>query len=93
MESTNESGVRQYVVIFALLIGLLTLSIPVALYGSGTVSTLIIYGVATAKAYLVMHDYMHMKLEPRFITIIMIGCFAAVVYMFVLLYPDVVLHS
>lgn len=89
---SEPTSARRYVLVFGLLIGLLTISIPATLYGSGTISTLIIYGVATTKAYLVMRDYMHMNLEPRFITIIIIGCFLTIVYMFVLLYPDVVLR-
>jgi len=88
---TSQSTVlKQYVVVFVLLIGLLTISIPASLYGSGTVSTMIIYGVAVAKAYLVLRVYMHLNVEPPFITIILAGCLVAMIYMFLLLYPDIV---
>lgn len=90
MASTAETDTTTYYIVFGLLIGLLTISIPVTIYGSGTVGSLIVYGVAASKAYLVLRHYMHLNIEPRFITIILVGCFLAIVYMFFLLYPDVV---
>jgi caa(3)-type oxidase subunit IV len=88
--ASKQASSTKYVVVFGLLIGLLTLSIPATIYGSGTVSTLIIYGVAVSKAYLVLRYYMHLNVEPWFITLIMLGCLLAIVYMFFLLYPDVI---
>lgn len=90
MSSESHAGTRRYVIVYGLLIALLTVSIPVTLYGSGTISSLIVFGIAGAKAYLVLRDYMHLKLEPRFITIILLGCTLAVVYMFFFLVPDIV---
>lgn len=88
--ASKQADASKYVIVFGLLIGLLTISIPATIYGSGTVSTLIIYGVAVSKAYLVLRVYMHLNVEPRFITFILAGCFLAIVYMFFLLYPDIV---
>ncbi|MFB6345867.1 MAG: cytochrome C oxidase subunit IV family protein [bacterium] len=88
--ASKQASAGKYVLVYVLLIGLLTLSIPATFYDSGTISTLIIYGVAVSKAYLVLRIYMHLNLEPRFITLIMAGCFIAMVYMFFLLYPDIV---
>lgn len=88
--TSKQADVTQYIIVYALLIGLLTLSISATIYGSGTISTLIISGVAVAKAYLVMSIYMHLSLEPRFITVILAGCFLAIAYMFFLLYADIV---
>ncbi|MFB6345087.1 MAG: cytochrome C oxidase subunit IV family protein [bacterium] len=88
--SSSSSDTKTYLIVYGMLIGLLTVSIPATIYGHGTAGTVIIYGIAVSKAYLVLKNYMHLELEPWFVTAILGGCFIAMVYMFLLLYPDLV---
>lgn len=85
-----DDATRKYFQLWGILLGLLTLSVISVWLGHGVLSTLIVYGVAVIKAWIVLRDYMHLKLEPGFITVLLFGALSAVVVLFVLVYPDVV---
>lgn len=76
--------------IWVVLLLLLIVSVAIGFSGNTTLATVMIFGIATMKAYLVLAYYMGLKREPYYITILMASGVAMLVILFVYLIPDIV---
>jgi caa(3)-type oxidase subunit IV len=85
----KHGGIGIYVAIWVALVLLLTASVGFRL-PSPAAAAMLVYLIASVKAYLVLSYFMHLKLEPRFVGIIMLSGLAAGVILFVGLYSDIV---
>lgn len=85
--------VRQYVMIWFILLALLAGGVLFAYVDIPMLANVLVFGVAIAKAILVLRLYMHLRWEPRFISLALLGAFACIVVLFLLTYPDMVLRD
>jgi caa(3)-type oxidase subunit IV len=76
--------------IWAVLLGLLFVSIAFGYLENATVGTVLIFGIATVKAYLVGAYYMGLKREPRYIAGLLASGVICMVILFGYLVPDIV---
>lgn len=76
--------------IWAALLIMLFVSIGFGYLENATVGTVLIFGIATIKAYLVAGYYMGLKREPRYIAGILASGLIFMVILFVYLVPDIV---
>lgn len=79
-----------YVAIWGVLVVLLGLSVGVGRLGHTVLATVLIFLVAAMKASLVAAYYMHLRFEPRWLTIVMACAVAYMVVLFAGLFPDIV---
>ena len=88
-------GMRpSYVAIWVWLVALLTVSLFANyLPGGRRVALLVIFGMALVKALLVAGNYMHLRWEPKFVTLALVGALACIAIFFLLLLPDMVLRD
>jgi len=94
MGKIGEAGVAHphpnYVLVWGVLVVLLVLGISAGWVGHPVLATALIFSVAALKAFLVAANYMHLRFEPWFIRLIVLGGLACVVIVLVALIPDVV---
>ena len=76
--------------IWAALLIMLFVSIGLGYLKNATVGTVLIFGIATIKAYLVAGYYMGLKREPRYIAGILASGLIFMVILFAYLVPDIV---
>jgi caa(3)-type oxidase subunit IV len=79
-----------YVAIWAVLIAALLVSLVLASLHHPGVAAALIFTIAAVKAYLVLAYYMHLKFEPRFIVLIVVGGIVCMAILFFGLTPDIV---
>lgn len=84
---------RQYVMIWFILLALLAGGVLFAYIDIPMLANVLVFGVAIAKAILVLRLYMHLRWEPRFISLALVGALACIVVLFLLTYPDMVLRD
>ncbi|UCE03325.1 MAG: cytochrome C oxidase subunit IV family protein [Candidatus Latescibacterota bacterium] len=93
-ESSSSDAVRaahpNYVGIWVILLALFGASVGAAYLGATRTATLLIFGIAITKALLVISYYMHLRFEPRWIVILMLGALACATVLFFGLIPDIV---
>lgn len=82
--------VSNIIKIWGILIALLALSITLGELKDARLATILIFGIATIKAYLVLMYYMGLKWEPRFISFILFSALAFMMVLFFYLVPDIV---
>jgi caa(3)-type oxidase subunit IV len=68
-----------YVRIWGILVALLVVSVAGPMLGIKTVTLITAFGIACVKAYLVAKNFMHINLEQRFVTYVIV---TVVVFMF-----------
>jgi caa(3)-type oxidase subunit IV len=90
---SEEHGQSNYVKIWAILVALLLVSVLGPMLGIKAVTLITAFGIAVVKAYLVGKHFMHLGLEPRFVSYMV-----ATVLVFMLLFfagtaPDVMQHE
>lgn len=85
--------VRQYVVLWLILLALLAGGVLFAYVDIPMLANVLVFGVAVAKAIIVLRLYMHLRWEPRFISLALLGALSCVVILFLLTYPDMVLRD
>ena len=78
-----------YVKIWAILLGLLVISVLGPMVGVKAVTLLTAFGIACVKAYLVARNFMHINLAKRYVTYIVVACLAFMFLLFVGVAPDV----
>jgi len=61
-----------YIWIWVALVVMLGISLPLGLEGHTQIATLMIFAIATLKAFLVVYYYMGLAYEPRYIAVILI---------------------
>lgn len=87
MSDTMESF---YVKIWILLLVLLGVSIVLGNTRHVFLATILIFGIAIFKAFLVGAYYMRLKWEPRYIVGILLGGVALMVLLYFTLVPDII---
>ncbi len=79
-----------YVAVWAVLVVLLAVGIAVGFVGNPVLSTVLVFTVATAKAFLVAAHYMHLKYEPLLVRGVLLGGLACVLIALIGFIPDIV---
>ncbi len=82
-----------YVKIWAILLGLLALSIAGPMLGIKIVTLLAAFGIAIVKAYLVAKNFMHLNIEPRFAVYLLCTVLVFMLLLFAGSAPDVMKHE
>jgi caa(3)-type oxidase subunit IV len=86
-------GDSHYVRIWAVLCALLVVSILGPMLGIRLVTLITAFGIAIIKAYLVTKHFMHLNIEKRWVTWILVAMVAFMVVMFGGIAPDVMKHT
>ncbi len=82
-----------YVKIWAILLGLLAVSILGPMVGIKIVTLLTAFGIAIVKAYLVAKNFMHLNIEPRFAVYLLCTVLVFMLLLFAGSAPDVMKHE
>ena len=82
-----------YVKIWAILVGLLIVSVAGSMSHIREVVLIAAFGVALVKAYLVARNFMHLNVEKRWVPYLLIMCLLFVGVLFAGVAPDVMKHS
>ena len=82
-----------YVKIWAILLGLLVVSIVGPMIGIKIVTLLTAFGIAIIKAYLVAKNFMHLNIEPRFAVYLLCTVLVFMLLFFAGSAPDVMKHE
>jgi cytochrome c oxidase subunit 4 len=90
MSEHAEHEHPNYFAIFIALMVLLGLSIAFGFIGNPVLMNVLVFGVAGIKAILVARYFMHLKFEPRFVTVILIGAVLCLVALYIMTSPDIV---
>src|ERR1700692_4306132 len=92
---TTEAHVHHpnYVKIWAILVGLLIVSVLGSLSHIREVVLIAAFGVALVKAYLVAKNFMHVNVEKRWVPYLLIMCLLFIAILFAGVAPDVMKHS
>ena len=88
MSEHSHSG-PSYYLIFGILLCALIVSLTVGAYSSSISAIALIYIVATMKAFLVLHYFIHLRLEPRWVKLTVAGTVAVLIILFIGLAPDI----
>ena len=88
-----EHAHRNYVKIWAILCGLLVVSILGPLIGIRALTLITAFGVAIVKAFLVAKHFMHLDIEKRWVAYVLLAMIAFIVVMFSGVAPDIMRHD
>lgn len=80
---------KKYILIWVALLVALFVSLGLGVFVSSKAAITAIFVIAAAKAWLVVSEFMHLRMEPRFLKLVMAGATAAVLCFLVGVYPDV----
>lgn len=78
-----------YVKIWAILLGLLVVSVVGPMFGIQIVTLITAFGIAVVKAYLVAKNFMHVTIEKRYIVYMVTTCLIFMLLFFAGAAPDV----
>jgi caa(3)-type oxidase subunit IV len=78
-----------YVKIWAVLCGLLVISIVGPMLGIRVVTLITAFGIAVIKAYLVARNFMHVNVQPRYVAYALLVSLAFIGLLFAGVSPDV----
>jgi caa(3)-type oxidase subunit IV len=78
-----------YVRVWAILVVLLVLSVLGPMLGIKAVTLITAFGIAVVKAYLVAKNFMHVNIEPRFVTYLLATMLVFMFLFFTAVAPDV----
>jgi len=82
-----------YVKIWAILLGLLVISILGPFLGIKIVTLITAFGIAIVKAYLVAKNFMHLNIEPRYAVYLLVTMLVFMLLFFAGSSPDVMKHE
>lgn len=82
-----------YVKIWAVLLGLLVVSVIGPMADIPLLTLITAFGIAGVKGYLVAKHFMHINLEPRYVGYVLVTCIALMVLFFGGTAPDVLRHD
>ena len=85
----HEDHSAQYIKIWAILVGLLVLSVAGPFIGVFWITMVTAFGIACVKAYLVATRFMHIRQEPRFVSYIVVTALVFILLFFAAVAPDV----
>ena len=93
-ENAEHAGHEvNYVKVWALLLGLLVVSILGPFLGIKIVTLLTAFGIAIVKAYLVAKNFMHLNIEPRYAVYLLTTMLVFMLLFFAGTAPDVMKHE
>jgi caa(3)-type oxidase subunit IV len=78
-----------YVKIWAILCGLLVISVLGPMLGIRVVTLITAFGIAVVKAYMVAKNFMHIGMARRYVTYLMVTCLVFMLLLFAGVSPDV----
>jgi caa(3)-type oxidase subunit IV len=81
-----------YIKIYWILLALLMVSIAGPMIGIKTVTLITAFGIAVIKAYLVAANFMHLKVEKRYIAYLLLTALAFMGLFYAGVSPDVMKH-
>jgi len=92
---TTEAHVQHpnYVKVWAILVGLLVVSVVGSMSHVRVVLLAAAFGVAVVKAYLVARNFMHVNVEKRWVPYLLIMCLLFIGILFAGVAPDVMKQS
>src|SRR5271169_2183854 len=95
MTTESEAHVHHpnYVKIWAILVLLLFVSVLGSMSHVREVVLIAAFGVAIVKAYLVAKNFMHVNVEKRWVTYLLIMCLLFIAILFAGVAPDVMKHG
>lgn len=82
-----------YVKIWAILVGLLAVSVLGPMVGVRWLTLVTAFGIAIVKAYLVARNFMHLNLEKRWVAYLLLGMLAFMAIFMGGVSPDVLKHD
>jgi len=82
-----------YVKIWAILVGLLAVSVVGPMVGVRWLTLVTAFGIAIVKAYLVARNFMHINLEKRWVAYLLLGMLAFMAIFMGGVSPDVMKHD
>ncbi len=85
----SEHHHPNYVKIWAILVGLLVVSVLGPMVGIQIVTLVTAFGIAVVKAYLVAKNFMHLDIEKRYIVYLLTTCLVFMFLFFAGTAPDV----
>lgn len=90
MANTKDyHGHPNYLMVFIALTVFMIISVFVDKLGlSGVTGSVLVYGIAVVKAYLVIANFMHLKYEPKLVDMFPYLSIACMVVLFFGVYPD-----
>lgn len=88
--SENSEHQTNYVMIFGLLMLAFIGSLGLGYLDSSPLIIVLIFLIAALKAYVVLAYFVHLKAEPRFVKVLVVGVLTIVVILYVGLVPDIV---
>ena len=89
MSEHAEHPPTNYIKIWAILVVLLVVSVIGPMFGIKVVTLITAFGIAVVKAYLVAKNFMHINLEPKFVTYIVVTALVFMLLFFAGTAPDV----
>ena len=93
-ENAEHAGHEiNYVKLWAILLGLLVVSILGPFLGIKIVTLLTAFGIAIVKAYLVAKNFMHLNIEPRYAVYLLTTMLVFMLLFFAGVAPDVMKHE
>jgi len=78
-----------YVRIWGILLVLLVISVIGPMLGHPVVTLITAFGIAVVKAFLVVKNFMHINMAPRFVGLLMATCLLFMLLFFAAVAPDV----
>ena len=84
---------RHYIRIWAILCALLVVSVVGPMAGIRVLTLITAFGIAIVKAYLVAKNFMHLDIEARYVSYLLLAMVAFLVVLFAGVAPDVMLHD
>ena len=88
-EATHETHHGDYVKIWAILVGLLTVSVIGPMFEIQIITLITAFGIAIVKAFLVLKHFMHIGHTPRFVPYLCATCLVFMLLFFAAVAPDV----
>ncbi len=89
----DEHAHPSYVKIWAILLGLLTISVLGPMFGHPLLTLITAFGIAIVKASLVVRHFMHVHLEPKYVSYLFASCLGFVLLFYAGTAPDVMRHE
>ncbi|MBW2394590.1 MAG: cytochrome C oxidase subunit IV family protein [Deltaproteobacteria bacterium] len=92
-EHAEEHSESHYVKIWAILLVLLVVSVLGPMLEIQVITLLTAFGIALVKAYLVIKHFMHLNVQPRFVTYLLSTALVFMLLLFAGTAPDVMKHE
>jgi caa(3)-type oxidase subunit IV len=89
MSEHAEHAHPNYVKVWAILVGLLVVSLLGPEIGIQWITLITAFGIAVVKAYMVAKNFMHLNVEPRFIVYLLVTMLAFMFLFYAGVAPDV----